>query len=97
MPGFAELVAKVMQLPVRLASPGHKEGNGSEDLIGVEDSTAIGVIIETVRRRRLSGPCGGRTSRRLYGRFQADDLRRLFRLAEKINPSRQPTRVRNCG
>ena len=55
MPGFAELVAKVMQLPVRLASPGHKEGNGSDDLIGVEDSTAIGVIIETVRRRRLSG------------------------------------------
>ena len=29
MPGFAELVAKVMQLPVRLASPGHKEGNAA--------------------------------------------------------------------
>lgn len=76
MPGFAELVAKVMQLPVRLASPGHKEGNGSEDLIGVEDSTAIGVIIETVRRRRLSGKA--RAADGHLGGFMAGFKRMIF-------------------
>ena len=76
MPGFAELVAKVMQLPVRVAAPGHKEGNGSEDLIGVEDSTAIGVIIETVRRRRLSGKA--RAADGHLGGFMAGFKRMIF-------------------
>ena len=63
MPGFPELVQRVMGLPVRIGTP-RLPGEQAVNLTAAEDSTVTGVLLETVRRRRLSGRI-----RRNAGRF----------------------------
>ena len=63
MPGFPELVQRVMGLPVRIGMP-RLPGEQAVNLTAAEDSTVTGVLLETVRRRRLSGRI-----RRNAGRF----------------------------
>ncbi len=63
MAGFAALVQRVMGLPVRIGLP-RRLGDQAVNLTLPEDATVTGVLLETVRRRRLSG-----RSRRDAGHF----------------------------
>ena len=51
MPGIAELAHHILGLPVRVGMP----SDASIGLVSPEDATVVGVLTETVRRRRLSG------------------------------------------
>ena len=62
MAGFAELVQREMGLPVRIGVP-RRTGEQALNLVGPEDATVIGVLLETVRRRRLSGRARKETGR----------------------------------
>ena len=54
MPGIAELARNVLGLPVRIGMP-LLQSEASIGLVSPEDATVVGVLTETVRRRRLSG------------------------------------------
>ncbi len=54
MSGFPALVQRVMGLPVRVGMP-RRLGDQALNLTLPEDATVTGVLLETVRRRRLSG------------------------------------------
>ena len=54
MPGIAALAEKVFSLPVRIGTP-ELQSRESLGLVSPEDATVVGVLIETVRRRRLAG------------------------------------------
>ncbi len=54
MPGLDRLAAQVLGLPVRVGVPLLQSGAGI-GLVSPEDATAVGVLTETMRRRRLSG------------------------------------------
>ena len=52
--GIAELAHHVLGLPVRVGMP-LMQSDASIGLVSPEDATVVGVLTETVRRRRLSG------------------------------------------
>ena len=54
MPGIAELAHHILGLPVRVGMP-LMQSDASIGLVSPEDATVVGVLTETVRRRRLSG------------------------------------------
>lgn len=54
MGGFADLVQRVMGLPVRVGRPRYAVEQ-AVNLSEPADATVVGVLLETVRRRRLSG------------------------------------------
>lgn len=65
LPGFLELAQSIYHLPVRQGLPAAQKG-AALSLAAPEDSTVIGVLLETLRRRRLSG-----TELRRHGRWDA--------------------------
>ncbi len=54
MPGIADLARTVLGLPVRIGMP-LLQSDASIGLVSPEDATVVGVLTETVRRRRLAG------------------------------------------
>ena len=54
MAGIAELAQSVLGLPVRIGMP-LMQSDASIGLVSPQDATVVGVLTETVRRRRLSG------------------------------------------
>ena len=54
MPGFDRLAKAVLGLPVRVGVPPMQKGSAL-GLVSPEDSTVVGVLLETLRRRRVSG------------------------------------------
>lgn len=73
MPGIAALAEKVLSLPVRIGTP-ELQSRESLGLVSPEDATVVGVLIETVRRRRLAG-----TQKRPHGTWSkiTAQLRRI--------------------
>ena len=54
MPGFDKLAQQVLGLPVRVGVPPMQKGSAL-GLVSPEDATVVGVLLETMRRRRLAG------------------------------------------
>lgn len=54
MPGLDRLAKAVLGLPVRVGVPPMQKGSAL-GLVSPEDSTVVGVLLETLRRRRVSG------------------------------------------
>lgn len=54
MPGFDRLAQQVLGLPVRVGVPPMQKGSAL-GLVSPEDATVVGVLLETMRRRRLAG------------------------------------------
>lgn len=54
MPDFDRLAKAVLGLPVRVGVPPMQKGSAL-GLVSPEDSTVVGVLLETLRRRRVSG------------------------------------------
>ena len=62
MPGFDKLAQQVLGLPVRVGVPPMQKGSAL-GLVSPEDSTVVGVLLETMRRRRMSGSAKHKTGR----------------------------------